>query len=73
MSEWKDITTAPTDQRVLVCSAKRLTYAVARYTDKDGWEVETCSDWIPIYPPRFWMPLPPLPVIPAENRPAAHE
>lgn len=58
MSEWEPITTAPTGERVLVYGAKRLQWAVAEYTDKDGWEVESCSDRYSIYPPTHWMPLP---------------
>ena len=61
MSEWRPIETAPVDTYVLVYGAKRLEWAVARYTHKDGWEVDTCSDRWSIYPPKFWMPLPEKP------------
>lgn len=62
MSEWRPITTAPEDTRVLVYGAKRLEWAVAMYTHRDGWQVESCSEWWPIHPPKFWMPLPKSPL-----------
>jgi len=58
MDDWQPIETAPTDQPILVYGAKRLHWAVAAYTSRDGWQVETCSDWHSIYPPTHWMPLP---------------
>lgn len=61
MSEWQPIETAPPDVPVLVYGAKRMKWAVAVYTHNDGWQVETCSEWHPIYPPKFWRPLPASP------------
>lgn len=57
-NEWQVIETAPADVPVLVYGAKRLKWAVAMYTHKDGWEVESSSDTHSMYPPTHWMPLP---------------
>jgi len=50
---------------VLAHGAKRLEFAVMTYTEKDGWEVETTGDRWASYAPKFWMPLPTAPTIPA--------
>jgi hypothetical protein len=56
---WQPIETAPKDTLVLVCKSKRLIGpAVAMNDSRDGWIVETPSDWASIYPPKLWMPLP---------------
>ncbi len=59
--EWQPIESAPKDTRILVCGMKRLDYAIARLTDRDGWEAEAVHDWFSIYTPKFWKPLDPLP------------
>lgn len=46
------------NQSVLVHGAKRLPWAVAHWSERDGWEVENCSDTVSIYPPKHWTLLP---------------
>lgn len=51
---------------VLVNGSKRLPFAVAsrQETDQWGnpcWYSSSCSDQFSIYPPKYWMPLPPPP------------
>lgn len=59
MTDWQPIETAPQDATpILVGPSKRLGCCVARYTERDGWETETTSEWVSIYPPKKWMPLP---------------
>jgi hypothetical protein len=57
--EWRSIETAPKDELILVCTTKRMIGpAVAMNHSRDGWVIETPSDWASIYPPKHWMPLP---------------
>lgn len=58
MSEWQPIETAPKDTPILVGPTKRMGICVAMLTDRDGWETETPSEWVGMYTPTHWMPLP---------------
>lgn len=58
MSEWQPIETAPKDTHILVGPTKRMGICVAIFTDLDGWETETPSQYWSIYTPTHWMPLP---------------
>ena len=60
-NDWQPIETAPKDQRILVCGMKRLEYAIARFTDRDGWEAEAVHDCFSIHTPKFWKHLDPMP------------
>jgi hypothetical protein len=70
--QWVKITDDPNSLppfglKVDVCGSKRLDRAMA-YTNEHGeWLVETCSDVINIYPPKFWRRLPELPLAPPED------
>ena len=61
MSEWQPIETAPKDTGILVGPTKRMGICVAMNDSRDGWVTETCSEWVGIYEPTDWMPLPPPP------------
>lgn len=61
MSEWQKIETAPMDVEILVGPTKRMQQCVARNDSRDGWVTETPSEWVSIYTPTHWMPLPPDP------------
>lgn len=55
-------------ERVLAHGAKRLEYAVARCVeaadpDREIWELETTSEYLRMYRPTHWMPLPPPPQV----------
>lgn len=58
MSEWQPIETAPKDELILVGPTKRMGICAAMNHSRDGWVTETCSDWVSIYTPTHWMPLP---------------
>lgn len=51
----------PEGVRILVTPTKRLGTTVAQWTAGDGWETETCSEWVGIYRPTHYMELPALP------------
>jgi len=55
---WMPIETAPKDEPILVGPTKRMNICVAMNHSRDGWVTETCSEWISIYTPTHWMPLP---------------
>lgn len=69
MSQYIDIeynedgepTNVPEGMRILVTPTKRLGTTVAQWTSGDGWETETCSEWVGIYRPTHYMELPELP------------
>jgi len=58
---WRDIESAPKDELILVGPTKRMGVCVAMHHSRDGWVTETCSEWMTIYTPTRWMPLPPAP------------
>lgn len=55
---WRDIESAPKDELILVGPTKRMGICVAMHDSRDGWVTETCSEWMTIYTPTHWMPLP---------------
>ena len=60
--EWLPIDeNTPKDELILVGPTKRMGICVAMNHSRDGWVTETCSEWVPIYTPTLWMPLPPPP------------
>ena len=53
---------------VLTYGGKRMQWvSAARYSERDGWEIETPSEWHSTYPPKHWMPLPAPPTTGAPN------
>ena len=56
--EWQPIETAPKDELILVGPTKRMGICVAMHCSCDGWVTETCVEWVTIYTPTHWMPLP---------------
>lgn len=58
---WQPIEIAPKDTEILVTGAKRIGTCVAHNDSRDGWETETSSEWVSIYTPTHWMPLPKAP------------
>jgi len=60
--QWREIETAPKDELILVARTKRMCGPCAAMNDsRDGWVTETPAEWISIYTPSHWMPLPPGP------------
>lgn len=59
--QWQPIETEPRDELILVGPTKRMGICAAMLHSRDGWVTETCSDWVSIYTPTHWMPLPPPP------------
>ena len=60
-NQWQPIETAPKDELILVGPAKRMGICTAMNHTQDGWVTETPSEWVSIYTPTHWMPLPPEP------------
>lgn len=58
---WRDIESAPKDELILVGPTKRMGICVAMHHSRDGWVTETTSEWVTMYTPTHWMPLPPAP------------
>lgn len=58
---WQPIETAPKDKTVLLYGAKRLEMCVGMNHSRDGWVTDTTSEWVSMYPPTHWMPLPDMP------------
>lgn len=58
--DWQLVTddSPPTNMPVLIYGSKRLSWAVAARNEHGEWLLETCSDMVNIYPPRWWHPLP---------------
>ena len=56
--KWLPIETAPKDTEVLVGPTKRMGICVAMNDSRDGWVTETPSEWVSIYTPTHYMPLP---------------
>jgi hypothetical protein len=55
------IETAPKDVTILLYGAKRLEMCVGMHHSRDGWVTDTTSEWMSMYPPTHWMPLPAAP------------
>lgn len=62
-NEEGDPTNVPADTPILVPPTKRLGMAVAKWNPLDGWETETCSEWVGMYRPTHWQPLPAEPEV----------
>lgn len=60
-SGWRPIETAPNDEAVLLYGAKRLQMCVGMNHSRDGWVTDTTSEWVSMYTPTHWMPLPAAP------------
>ena len=58
---WQPIETVPKDAAILFGPTKRMGICVGMHHSRDGWVTETPSEWVPIYPPTHWRPLPPPP------------
>lgn len=58
---WMPIETAPKDVTILLYGAKRLEMCVGMHHSRDGWVTDTTSEWMSMYPPTHWMPLPAAP------------
>ena len=60
--EWRTIDeNTPWDTLILVGPTKRMGICVAMHDSRDGWVTETCAEWVSMYTPTHWMPLPPEP------------
>lgn len=59
--QWQPIETAPKDEAVLLYGAKRLEMCVGMNHSRDGWVTDTTSEWMSMYTPTHWMPLPAAP------------
>ena len=56
---WQPIETAPKDELILVARTKRMCGPCAAMNhSQDGWVTETPGEWVSIYTPSHWMPLP---------------
>lgn len=64
-AQWQPIETAPKDTTILLYGAKRSEMVVGMYHSRDGWVIDTPSEWVSMYPPKHWMPLPAAPHIEA--------
>lgn len=59
---WQPIETAPKDELILVARTKRMCGPCAAMNhSQDGWVTETPGEWVSIYTPSHWMPLPAAP------------
>lgn len=58
---WQPIETAPKDELILVGPTKRMGVCAAMNHSRDGWCTETPSEWVTIYAPTCWMPIPAAP------------
>ncbi len=57
-------TNVPADTPILVPPTKRLGMTVAKWNPLDGWETETCSEWVGMYRPTHFQPLSAPPEVP---------
>ncbi|WP_225104427.1 DUF551 domain-containing protein [Pseudomonas aeruginosa] len=64
MSEWKSIETCPKDTLVLLYGAKRLEFSVGMNHSRDGWVSDSTAEFLSMYTPTHWMPLPKRPNAP---------
>jgi hypothetical protein len=57
--EWNDVTDSdpPDNISVLVAGMKNLSLALAQRRNGE-WLIETGTEWVNIYPPRVWKPVP---------------
>ncbi len=60
--EWQPIETAPNNELILLGPTKRMGVCVGMNHSFEGWVTETPSDWVSIYTPTHWMPLPAAPI-----------
>lgn len=56
-------TNVPADTPILVPPTKRLGMTVAKWNPLDGWETETTSEWVGMYRPAHFQPLPAPPEV----------
>lgn len=56
-------TNVPADTPILVPPTKRLGMTVAKWNPLDGWETETTSEWVGMYRPTHFQPLPAPPEV----------
>lgn len=69
VSAWQPIATAPIDVCILLYGAKRTGMVVGMNHSRDGWVIDTPSEWASMYPPTHWMPLPPPPAVATKEQP----
>lgn len=71
---WQPIETAPKDELILVARTKRMCGpCAAMNSSQDGWVTETPGEWVSIYTPEHWMPMPAAPGDSAAHFPAQQE
>lgn len=66
---WRPIETAPKDTLILFYGAKRLEMTVGMNHSRDGWVSDSTSEFLSMYPPTHWMPLPAAPSSPSAEPP----
>ena len=61
--QWQQIETLPDDTLAILYGAKRSEMVIGMRHSRDGWVIDTPSEWASMYPPKRWMhlPLPPAP------------
>lgn len=55
---WQPIETATMGELILLAPTKRMGICVGMNDSRDGWVTETPGEWVSIYTPTHWMPLP---------------
>lgn len=60
-NEWQPIESAPKDEMILLFGAKRSPMVCGMFHSRDGWVIETPGEWVSMYAPTHWKPLPPPP------------
>lgn len=58
---WQPIETLPDDTLAILYGAKRSEMVIGMRHSRDGWVIDTPSEWASMYPPKLWQPLPALP------------
>jgi hypothetical protein len=66
LGQWRPIAEAPKDELILLAGAKRSAMVVGMRHSRDGWVIDTPSEWATMYTPTHWMPLPDPPAPPAD-------
>lgn len=56
--QWRPIESAPKDEVILLFGAKKSPMVAGMLHSRDGWVIDTPSEWMTMYPPTHWMPLP---------------
>ena len=59
--QWQPIETLPDDTLAILHGAKRSEMVIGMRHSRDGWVIDTPSEWASMYPPKHWMPLPAAP------------